>query len=115
MQYEEAKVTISGVEDKPGIASKIFSSLADANIVVDMIIQNASADGKMISRSRYRNPTCKRASRFAGNSKRNWRHERSPGLGHRQGIHNRAWNAVTFGCRGEDVHGPRAGGGSILR
>ncbi len=43
---KEAKVTISGVEDKPGIASKIFSSLADANIVVDMIIQNASADGK---------------------------------------------------------------------
>jgi aspartate kinase len=43
---KEAKVTISGVEDKPGIASKIFSSLAEANIVVDMIIQNASADGK---------------------------------------------------------------------
>lgn len=43
---KEAKITISGVEDKPGIASKIFSSLAEANIVVDMIIQNASADGK---------------------------------------------------------------------
>lgn len=43
---KEAKITITGVEDKPGIASKIFSSLADANIVVDMIIQNASADGK---------------------------------------------------------------------
>ncbi|MBI5250840.1 MAG: aspartate kinase [Desulfomonile tiedjei] len=43
---KEAKITISGVEDKPGIASRIFSSLADANIVVDMIIQNASADGK---------------------------------------------------------------------
>jgi len=43
---KEAKITLSGVEDKPGVASKIFSSLADANVVVDMIIQNSSADGK---------------------------------------------------------------------
>jgi len=43
---KEAKITISGVEDKPGIASKLFSSLADSHVVVDMIIQNASADGK---------------------------------------------------------------------
>ncbi|MGB9617288.1 MAG: aspartate kinase [Desulfomonilaceae bacterium] len=43
---KEAKITISGVEDKPGIASGIFSSLAEAHIVVDMIIQNSSADGK---------------------------------------------------------------------
>jgi aspartate kinase len=42
---KEAKITISGVPDKPGIASHIFSALADANIVVDMIIQNAGAEG----------------------------------------------------------------------
>jgi aspartate kinase len=42
---KEAKITITGVEDRPGVASLLFSSLADANIVVDMIIQNASADG----------------------------------------------------------------------
>jgi aspartate kinase len=47
---EEARVTILGVPDKPGIAGRIFSQLADANINVDMIIQNepvsegASAD-----------------------------------------------------------------------
>lgn len=40
----EAKITISQVPDTPGIASKIFSSLAAANIIVDMIVQNVSHD-----------------------------------------------------------------------
>jgi len=43
---KEAKITISRVEDRPGIASKLFSALADAHVVVDMIIQTSSADGK---------------------------------------------------------------------
>lgn len=41
----EAKITVKRVPDKPGIAAKIFGKLADANIVVDMIIQNVSEDG----------------------------------------------------------------------
>jgi aspartate kinase len=43
---DEAKVTILRVEDKPGIAARIFGPLAEANINVDMIVQNVSADGK---------------------------------------------------------------------
>jgi aspartate kinase len=42
---DEAKVTLLGVEDQPGIAARIFGPLADANINVDMIVQNASEDG----------------------------------------------------------------------
>jgi aspartate kinase len=42
---KEAKITLSGVKDKPGVASKLFSALADSHIVVDMIIQNAGAQG----------------------------------------------------------------------
>jgi aspartate kinase len=42
---KEAKITLSGLEDKPGIASKLFSALADSHVVVDMIIQNAGAQG----------------------------------------------------------------------
>jgi aspartate kinase len=42
---DEAKVTISGVPDKPGIAYKILGPVAAANIDVDMIIQNASHEG----------------------------------------------------------------------
>jgi len=41
----EARITIVRVPDKPGTASKIFTPISDANIVVDMIIQNTSADG----------------------------------------------------------------------
>ena len=38
----EAKVTVSKVPDKPGMASRIFTALSDANIVVDVIVQNVS-------------------------------------------------------------------------
>lgn len=41
----EAKIAVMRVPDKPGIAAKIFSPLSDANISVDMIVQNVSADG----------------------------------------------------------------------
>lgn len=40
----QAKITIQGVPDQPGIAAKIFGALADAELSVDMIIQNVSAD-----------------------------------------------------------------------
>ena len=44
---DEARVTLTGVRDEPGVAGKIFSALADANVNVDMIIQNepVSHDG----------------------------------------------------------------------
>ena len=45
LNKNEARITFVRVPDKPGIASKIFSPISDANIVVDMIIQNTSADG----------------------------------------------------------------------
>jgi aspartate kinase len=43
---KEAKIKVAGVPDVPGVASQVFGALAEANIVVDMIIQNSSADGK---------------------------------------------------------------------
>ena len=42
---DEAKITVLGVPDKPGIAYQILGPIADANIDVDMIIQNTGADG----------------------------------------------------------------------
>ncbi len=42
---DEAKITILRVPDQPGLAAQIFTPIAEANIVVDMIIQNASEDG----------------------------------------------------------------------
>jgi aspartate kinase len=43
---DEAKVTLLKIDDKPGIAARIFGPLADANINVDMIVQNLSSDGR---------------------------------------------------------------------
>jgi aspartate kinase len=42
---DEAKISVLRVPDRPGIAAKIFSPLSEANITVDMIIQNVSHDG----------------------------------------------------------------------
>ncbi len=42
---DEAKLTVTGVPDKPGIAYQILGPVADANIDVDMIIQNVGHDG----------------------------------------------------------------------
>ena len=43
---DEAKISVLGVPDKPGIAFQILGAVADANIEVDVIIQNISKDGK---------------------------------------------------------------------
>jgi aspartate kinase len=41
----EAEVTILGVPDRPGIAARVFRTLADVGVNVDMIVQNVSAEG----------------------------------------------------------------------
>jgi len=41
----EAKITVVGIPDRPGIASKLFTPISEANINVDMIVQNISAEG----------------------------------------------------------------------
>ncbi len=55
---DEAKLTVLGVPDRPGIASKILGPVAEANIEVDMIVQNVSEDGTTnftftVNRSEY--------------------------------------------------------------
>jgi aspartate kinase len=46
LDQNQSKITLTGVEDRPGLAARIFGPIAGAGIVVDMIIQNASADGR---------------------------------------------------------------------
>jgi aspartate kinase len=41
----QAKVTIAGVPDKPGVAAKVFKTIADANVNIDVIVQNVSEKG----------------------------------------------------------------------
>ena len=45
LNRDEAKLTVLGVPDRPGIAGAILGPVADANIEVDMIVQNVAADG----------------------------------------------------------------------
>src|SRR5437762_2480185 len=45
LDRHQAKLTIAGVRDEPGIAGRIFSNIAAAHIIVDMIVQNASIGG----------------------------------------------------------------------
>jgi aspartate kinase len=57
---DEAKITVLGVPDRPGIAFHILGPVSEANIEVDMIIQNQSVDGKTdftftVSRGEYQN------------------------------------------------------------
>jgi aspartate kinase len=42
----EAKVTVLGVPDQPGVAARVFRPLADEGVNVDMIVQNASSEGR---------------------------------------------------------------------
>ena len=56
---DEAKLTIRGVPDQPGVASTIFGQISDAHVNVDMIIQNVAQDGTTdltftVNRSEYR-------------------------------------------------------------
>ncbi len=45
LDRHQAKITVAGVPDKPGVAAKLFGALAGANVNVDMIVQNVSASG----------------------------------------------------------------------
>ena len=45
LDRHQAKLTIAGVRDEPGIAGRVFSNIAAAHIIVDMIVQNASIAG----------------------------------------------------------------------
>ena len=59
---EEAKITLIGIHDTPGVASKIFNPLAEANVNVDMIVQNITDDGKLTSLTfTVSNSECKKA------------------------------------------------------
>ena len=60
----EAKLTLIGVPDRPGVAARVFRALADAGVNIDMIVQNVSVrTGSRTSRSRCRRATSPSPSR----------------------------------------------------
>ena len=72
---DDAKITILSVEDKPGVAANIFEPLGDAQINVDMVIQNISSDQKTtdISFTVKRSDVSKTKQILKNNSKINYK------------------------------------------
>ena len=71
LDKNESKVTIINVPDKPGVAAKLFKPLSDANISVDMIIQNVSEAGYTDISFTVRKEDLARAKRLARDAAEN--------------------------------------------
>ena len=62
----EGKITVYGVPDRPGEAAQIFRALADAEINIDMIVQNVSAEASKLADISFTLPRRRRADRDGG-------------------------------------------------
>ncbi len=107
---EESRVTITGLLDEPGVAGRVFGALADANVNVDMIIQNepiSTDHGADLSFTVAREDL--QTALYGDREARGWRghlHRR----GDRQGLDRRRRHAQPPGSRGEGLPGPGRGG-----
>ncbi len=108
---DEAKLTMLGVPDTPGIAYQILGAIADANIDVDMIIQNVGHDGTTdfsftVNRGDFAKATA-HSGRRQGQAGRARDRRRQQDL---QGFRGRRRHALASGRRQPDVQGPRRRG-----
>ena len=100
---EESRVTITGLRDEPGVAGRVFGALAEANVNVDMIIQN-----EPVASERERRPLVHDRPRRPEGGARRHRQSRG-GRGDldrrrdRQGLDRRRRDAQPPGCRGEGL------------
>ena len=106
----EARVTLTGLRDEPGVAGRIFSALADANVNVDVIIQNEPVGDDQLADLSF---TVDRAELpVAARSDRDARRRRRAGEGRRadrQGLDRRRRDALAPGRRRQGL--PDAGRG----
>ena len=104
----EAQITIAGVPDQPGTSYAIFSKLAGVNVAVDMIVQNAGADGSAdISFTVLEDDLPKGARRVEKGGRRARRRKRAARRGNFEGFDRRPRHGHANG-RGRP-HVPRAG------
>ena len=112
----EARVTLNGVRDEPGVAGRIFSALAEANVNVDVIIQNEPVgDDQLADLSftvdRDDLPTAKDTIAALGDVSLDGPHRRAD----RQGLDRRRRHALAPGRRRQGLQGPRRAKGSTSR
>ena len=65
----QARINVRGVPDKPGVAYQILGAVADANIEVDMIIQNVGSEGTTDFSSPFHAATTNKPSNCCNNAK----------------------------------------------
>ena len=109
---DEAKISLMGVTDKPGIAHLILGPVADANIDVDVIIQNVSHDGRTdfsftVHRNDYARTMQLMQERRHPEDRRGRADRRRPDL---QGLDRRHRHALARRRREQDVRRALAGG-----
>ena len=119
LDKNQAKVTLVGVPDRPGVAAQVFKALADAAINVDMIVQNVS-HGSDTPRPTSRSPWTSRTSRKARGGDRRLKadvgfQEVAIDEQHRQAVDRRRRHADPLRRRREDVRDARAAKGSTSR
>ena len=107
---DEARITILGVPDRPGVVHALFRTIAAANIVVDMIVQNVATDGSDRGQLHRRQG---RPARDAARGRGRRRRDRGPGSHPRrrgrQGLGRRPGHAHPHRRRHHDVRGPGRG------
>ena len=104
----EARVTLTGIPDQPGVAGRVMTALADANVNVDMIIQNEPdvARGHVVHRpARRRGERARRARAAEGGVRHGARGGRADG----EGVAGRSGNEEPPRRRREDLHHARHG------
>ena len=109
---DEAKISVMGVEDRPGIAYSILGPIADANIDVDMIVQNIGASGHTdfsftVNRNEYQKALDVLAQRARQDVQGARDHRRQPDL---QGVGGRHRHALARRPREQDVQDARRRG-----
>ena len=108
LDQNQSKITLAGVEDRPGLAARIFVPIAEAGIIVDMIIQNASADGRTdVTFTLGRDDSQPRARSGQARGRGNRRAGRALRGAGRQGLDRRYRDAQSCGRRRQDVPGAR--------
>lgn len=103
---DEAKLTITGVPDKPGVASKILGPIAEANIEVDMIVQNIAEDDTTdFTFTVHRNDYLRAKESLELTPCRTRREKSDRRRRHRQNLHCRGRHALALRDRQHDVPG----------
>jgi aspartate kinase len=111
-ERDEAKITIVGVPDEPGIAAQIFGTVANAEINIDMIVQNVSTEGTGRTDISFTLPKADGPAAMAG-AEQDRRPDQVQDAAvrrpHRQGVPDRRRDALAPGRRREVLRRARAG------